>query len=199
MINNEASQPKLKAYVQDMVKTFGNDKRVIIWDLYNEPGNSGMGDRSVPLMKLAFVWAREMKPSQPLTIGLWDDFNSQKSQMLLDMSDIASFHGYDGEPEKLEVKIKRCGESGRPVVCTEWLFRQGGNTPQRILPLFKEHKIGAYHWGLVEGRTQTYMHWGSKKGTPKPEIWQHDLIRADGTPYIEAEYHYFRQMILGQQ
>jgi len=63
----------------------------------------------------------------------------------------------------LEAKIKRCAESGRPIACTEWLFRQGGNTPKNVLPLFKKHKVAAYHWGLVEGRTQTYFPLGSKK------------------------------------
>src|SRR3546814_14459064 len=34
----DASQyHKLEAYVKDIVGTFANDKRVIIWDLWNEP------------------------------------------------------------------------------------------------------------------------------------------------------------------
>jgi hypothetical protein len=187
--------------VQDMVKTFGQDQRIIIWDLYNEPGHSGVGNRVVPLLESAFKWAREMKPVQPLTAGLWgNDFEGEKRcRILLEISDVISFHSYD-EKDTVEAKIKRCTETGRPVFCTEWLRRQGENTPQSILPLFKEYKVGAYHFGLVEGRTQTYMHrWSSKKGDPKPEIWQHDLIRADGAPYNEAEYHYFRYLILSEK
>ncbi|MDR1385122.1 MAG: hypothetical protein LBJ67_14915, partial [Planctomycetaceae bacterium] len=60
-----------------------------------------------------------------------------------------------------------------------------------------ENKIGGYNWGLVAGRTQTYFHWGSKKGTPEPEIWQHDLIRADGTPYLETERLLFKKYSSG--
>ena len=80
----------------------------------------------------------------------------------------------------------------------EWLLRQGGNTPQNVLPLFKEHNIGAYNWGLVEGRMQTYMHWGSPRNAPKPRIWQHDLIRSDGMPFRQAELDFFRHIILGE-
>ena len=118
--------------------------------------------------------------------------------MLLDISDVVSFHGYSTIPD-MESKIKRCTEPGRPILCTEWLFRQGGNTPRIILPLFKKYNIGAYHWGLVEGRTQTYFPWGSPEGGLKPEIWQHDLIRADGTPYRMEEYHFFRHIIFGEE
>ena len=192
MTTDPFALPNLKKYVQDMVKTFAKDKRIIIWDLYNEPVND-----NTTLVALTFEWAREMKPSQPLTTCLWDNFNSEKSQMLIDISDIVSFHGYDAN-SGLEEKIRRCGETGRPVVCTEWLFRQGSNTPQNVLPLFKEHRVGAYNWGLMEGRTQTYMHWGSPKDAPKPRIWQHDLIRSDGTPYKQAEFDFFRHIILGE-
>ena len=161
MTNDESTWPKLKAYVQDMVKTFGNDKRIVIWDLYNEPGDQHMG-----LIQSAFAWTREMEPSQPLAIGLWDDFASGKSQLLLDISDVVSFHGYDGIA-KIEVKIKRCAEPGRPIACTEWLLRQGGNTPQNILPLFKEHNVASYHFGLVEGRIQDLYALGQQEGYAK--------------------------------
>ncbi|HPO15132.1 MAG TPA: hypothetical protein PLI09_16940 [Candidatus Hydrogenedentes bacterium] len=39
-----------------MVGAFANDHRVAFWNLYNEPGNSGMGNKSLPLMEAAFAW-----------------------------------------------------------------------------------------------------------------------------------------------
>ena len=36
-----------------------------MWDLYNEPGNSGMGNRSLPLVEATFAWAREAKSARP--------------------------------------------------------------------------------------------------------------------------------------
>ena len=35
-----------------------------MWDLYNEPGNSNMGDKSLPLVEAVFTWARAEKPTR---------------------------------------------------------------------------------------------------------------------------------------
>jgi hypothetical protein len=144
-----------------------------------------------------FVWAREVKPDQPLTVGAWgtwkNNWNDEWNQMMRNNSDIVSFHAYR-EKAEVENRIRWSHSTGRPAVCTEWLYRQGGNTPQIILPLFKSYQIGGYNWGLVAGRTQTYFHGGSKKDTPEPKNWQHDLIRADGKPYSLPELLFYRKI-----
>ena len=61
----------LEAYVKDILRTFKNDKRIVLWDLYNEPGNSGYQNKSMPLLKNVFQWGREINPSQPLSAGVW--------------------------------------------------------------------------------------------------------------------------------
>lgn len=178
--------PDLEKYVKDIVGKFGNDPRILIWDLYNEPGNDGMGEESRPLMEAAFVWTRAMKPIQPITTGAWADFNAPLQRRMIELSDIVSFHGYDAPPG-IEAKLAICEKEGRPVICTEWLLRQHNNTFQTLLPLFQERKVGCYNWGLVAGRTQTYYHGGSPKDTPEPAVWQHDIFRHDGTPYQADE------------
>ena len=80
MVTDRSAWPALEQYVKDLVGTFAQERRIVVWDLYNEPGNSGMGDKSLPLMEAAFAWARETKPNQPLTSGAWTDFNSPFSQ-----------------------------------------------------------------------------------------------------------------------
>jgi hypothetical protein len=182
--------PKLKDYVTDLVGSYGKDPRVLAWDLYNEPGNSGMGEKSVPLVEAAFNWARLARPSQPLTVGVWER-NSSMSRPIMELSDIVSFHGY-GPPDDMMAIIEICRKVGRPVVCTEWLRRQVGCTFAAILPVFAKYNIGWYNWGLVAGRTQTYMSWGSKKGDPMPKVWQHDIFHPDGTPYDPAEINLIR-------
>jgi len=62
--------PHLKTYVQDILRTFGKDGRVLLWDLYNEPGNSGKGNSSIPLLKAVFSWAGEIGPSQRHSVGI---------------------------------------------------------------------------------------------------------------------------------
>ena len=185
-VTDKSVWPDLEKYVKDIVGFFSTDERVIIWDLYNEPGNSGMGDKSLPLAEATFTWAREVTPVQPLTTGAWTDFGSRMSKRLMELSDIVSFHDYT-HAEGVADTIETCQMHGRPVICTEFLRRQTGNTFEDILPLFSRHKIGWYQWGLVAGRTQTYMPWGSKPGDPMPSIWQHDLLHEDGTPYDSRE------------
>jgi hypothetical protein len=189
---DRAAWPDLERYIKDLVGRFGNDRRVLIWDLYNEPGNSRMGGKSLPLAAAAFRWAREAKPDQPLTIGAWTNFEGRMSKALMEMSDVVSFHGYDG-PEGVARKSQLCGGYNRPVLCTEWLHRQSGNTFASILPIFARNGIGGYHWGLVAGRTQTYMPWGSRRGDPMPKVWQHDVFHPDGKPYNATEFELLRQ------
>ena len=125
-------------------------------------------------------------PEQPLTIGVWVDFRSRMSVRIAELSDVVSFHAYDA-PNGVREKVGLCAEYSRPLICTEWLHRQSGNTFDAILPIFTAHRVGWYHWGLVAGRTQTYMHWGSEPGDPVPEIWQHDVFHKDGRPYDPRE------------
>ena len=95
-VTDKGVWPDLEKYVKDIVGSFGKDERILIWDLYNEPGNSRMGEKSLPLAEAAFAWARATNPSQPLTIGAWTRFEGKMSKRLMELSDIVSFHGYDG-------------------------------------------------------------------------------------------------------
>jgi len=194
LVTDRTSWPTLEAYVKGMVAPFAGDERILAWDLYNEPGNSSMGAKSLPLVEAAFEWARSARPSQPLTVGAWADFKDPMSRRLMELSDFISFHAYDA-PEGVKAKIAACRALGRPIVCTEWLLRQGGNTFASILPIFSEERVGWYHWGLVAGRTQTYMHWGSQKGTPTPALWQHDVFHADGRPFDPKEIELVRKFV----
>ena len=194
MVTDQAAWPDLQRYVADVVGAFAGDRRIVAWDLYNEPGNSGMGERSLPLAEAVFGWARQARPTQPLTMGLWADFNDPMSRRLMDLSDVVSFHGYDA-PSGFEAKIDLCEAAGRPVLCTEWLHRQGGNSFQSVLPILLRRNVGAWHWGLVAGRTQTYCHWGSPPGSPMPAQWQHDVLHADGKPYDAEEAEFIRRTL----
>ncbi|MCS7224708.1 MAG: glycoside hydrolase family 5 protein [Armatimonadetes bacterium] len=182
----------LEKYGKDLIATFGKDERVVAWDLYNEPGNEGMGEKSLPLVETAFQWAREVGPSQPLTVGLWANFHDAMHGRFVELSDILSFHAYD-PPDGVRNKIEFLQKFNRPILCTEFLRRQVGNTFAALLPLFAEHQIGWYFWGLVAGKTQTYLDWSSKAGDPPPKVWQHDFFHPDGSPFDPAEVELLRQ------
>ena len=190
-VTNSAAWVDLEKYVRDVVGSFGRDKRVLAWDLYNEPGNSNLGEKSQPLMEAAFGWARAEKPVQPLTVAAWDNFYGAMSKRMFELSDIISFHAYEA-PSALRRKLEAVHAHERPLICTEFLRRQAGNTFAAILPLFSRYEVGWYNWGLVAGRTQTYMPWGSKKGDPMPVVWQHDVLQADGKPFDSKEAELLR-------
>ncbi len=193
-VDDKKTWPKLRAYVQDIILHFGQDERILLWDLYNEPGNSNLGNKSLPLLKATFQWAREVKPAQPLSSGIWNNDLQDINETLAELSDVITFHAYE-DFEAAKSKIKQMTGYGRPVICTEWLRRGVGNTFQNLLPIFKKENIGCYNWGLVAGKTQTYYPWGSKAGDPEPKQWQHDLLRQDGKPFDPEEADFIRSQL----
>lgn len=69
------------------------------------------------------------------------------------------------------------------------MARTLGSTVEGILPIAKRHNVGAFNWGLVAGRTQTYFPWDSwnQPYTSVPKVWFHDLLRPDGRPFQGSE------------
>ncbi len=189
-VTNRAVRPDLERYIKDLVGAFGRDKRVLLWDLYNEPGNSGMGDQSLGLVEATFEWAREARPSQPLTMAVWGA-PPAISRRQLELSDVISFHFY-GNYDDLQGQIADHKQHLRPVINTEWMARLQGSRWATDLPLFKREAVGCYSWGLVNGRTQCQFAWYHKRGTPEPKIWFHDLFYPDGRPYDLAEHEVIR-------
>ncbi len=177
----------LERYVKDILTHFANDKRIILWDLFNEPNNSGYGKKSMALLEKAFQWGREVNPSQPLSAGVWNkdliDFNNYQ----LANSDVTTYHNYSDEIEHKKW-IDTLRTYGRPLICTEYMARTRGSLFKNIMPMLKAENIGAYNWGLVAGKTNTMYAWETPIPDGKePKIWFHDIFRKDGTPYSKEE------------
>jgi endo-1,4-beta-mannosidase len=177
----------LKKYVQDILTTFGQDKRIFLWDLYNEPGNSGYGNRSMPLLQRTFSWAREINPTQPLSAGVWNDELVTLNNYQLENSDVITYHNYmDRDTHKKWIDSLRT--YGRPLICTEYMARTRNSTFQTIMPMLKEENIGAYNWGLVSGKSNTMYAWDTPIPSGKePPVWFHDVFRKDGTVFSQEE------------
>jgi len=108
-------------YAQDVVRTFAGDKRILAWDVWNEPDNvSTSSGAAEPAGKVAavmavlptvFEWVRAGVPTQPLTSGLWKgdwsapDKLSPMEKMQIELSDVISFHNYDA-PEEFEKRVR---------------------------------------------------------------------------------------------
>jgi hypothetical protein len=195
VVNDPESWGRLERYVGDVVSTFSQDERILMWDLYNEPGNNGNGAKSLPLVKAVFEWARDAGPSQPLSVGIWFDL-PELNEHLIALSDVITFHNY-APADKLVQQIAELRQHDRPLICTEWMARTLGSLVETILPVFYQENVGCINWGLVAGKTNTIWRWGTEEGAPEPDPWFHDLLRADGTPYREQETALFRKFAKG--
>jgi hypothetical protein len=205
----------LQGYVTSILTQFRSDNRVLGWDLWNEPDNPARQyqrverkdkqERVAELLPQVFRWARSVDPSQPLTSGVWrGDWGepagrSAISAIQLNNSDVITFHSY-AEPAGFEARIAELAPLGRPILCTEYMARPQGSTIEGILPVAKRHNVGAYNWGLVAGKTQTYFPWDSwdHPYSAPPKVWFHDLIQPDGRPYRDSEFRAARSLAGGQ-
>jgi hypothetical protein len=212
-LEDPAQYPRLQAYVEGVVGAFANDSRILAWDVWNEP--DGTNDESYAaveppskielvrkLLPRVFEWARSANPSQPLTSGVWDgDWSSPEKlnpiqHIQLEQSDVISFHNYSW-PEDFENRVEWLKSYHRPIICTEYMARSAGSTFDTVLPIAKEHRIAAINWGLVAGKTQTYLPWDSWQRPyvlEKPTVWFHEIFRTDGTPYREEEVKIIRKL-----
>ena len=193
--------PKLQAYVRDVVRRFARDARVLLWDLYNEPGN-GTGLSTVPLLRECFAWARQEQPDQPISSGVWQgDYASPPpgsvSEAMIELSDVVTFHNYEPLPQ-VQQEIESLRRLDRPMFCTEWMARTRGSRFETHLPVFRAQNIGCCFWGLINGKSQTNFPWGSPPNAPEPELWFHDLLRTDGRPYMEEEVRFARGVLRGR-
>ena len=212
LLKNESRwDAELKPYVVGVLHRFREDKRVLMWDLMNEPDNDNpaykstelpdKSARALKLLKSEWGWARSAQPSQPLTSGVWkgdwssDSALSEMARFQLENSDVITFHSYD-VPDETKRRIDSLRRWDRPIICTEYMARPRGSTFATILPLLKSEHVGAYNWGFVNGKSQTIYPWDSweKAYSSEPAIWFHDIFRADGTPYAAKEIELIRQL-----
>ena len=179
LLDEKENWPMLEEYVRDIITTFANDERMLIWDIWNEPGNSNRNSMSMEFMIRVFEIARTIDPIQPLTAGPWefgDGYTrpyhgvaglSEIEKKALELSDIISYHYYGNKENSM-----------------------------RLIQELKQEGVGCFNWGLVAGKTQTYEPWDAIRNIPGIDLnrWQHDLFYEDLTPYQEEEIEIFKQL-----
>ncbi len=203
---------RLERYVRGVIGRFATDDRILAWDVWNEPDSPAATYPGQPknkealvaaLLPSTFEWARAAEPSQPVTSGIaWGEDWSPKGKhsaierTQLAESDIMTFHEY-GWPEKFAERITQLRAYGRPILATEFMGRGAGSTFDGVLPIAKREDVGVYAWGFVDGKSQTRLPWDSWKRPyvgEEPAVWFHDVLRADGTPYRQAETDLMRRL-----
>jgi hypothetical protein len=193
---------KFKPYVQEIIRPHRADKRVLFWEIHNEPapGNK-YRDR---LKRAGYAWAKEVKPTQPV-------LNCEKGRHGwgdCDVTDIVDAHVYshahgplrvlsDVNPKKGTVfteagarwKLARRNFGG-PIDMVYWLQqrrKEGKSTPGMYLC-----------WELMVGNSNCRWHWVDKPGAPEPEIPWCGLLWPDCTPVSLAESEAVRRYATGE-
>ncbi len=206
----ETEKTRLAEYVQSVLTRFADDERILMWDVYNEPGQSGYGDKTNELLQLAWQWARIVNSSQPLTVCLEGSGGEKNIALDQAQSDVITFHCYESHLLEEIIIRHKARHPGRPVVCTEYMAREMGTTFQHSLPIFRKHQVGCFCWGLVAGKSQTHFNWKTVEGLarlkaqgsvlktgdaiPEPALWFHDIFRIDGTPFDKREINFIREL-----
>jgi hypothetical protein len=217
ILTDSTKYDELKQYVKGIIRAFKTDKRILCWDMWNEPDNtngSSYGNKEPAnkillvnhLLPQVFIWARSENPSQPLTSGLWTwwkngwDKDSSKNltateKIQLANSDIISFHCYN-DSAIFKKQLKAILTHRRPVICTEYMARGEKNTVITVMPIGKKYNVGMINWGFADGKEQTKYPWDSwdKRYTSEPALWHHILFKADYTPYKQEEIDFIKMM-----
>lgn len=200
--------PATEEYILDFVDRYKNDERIIMWNIWNEAGNSHRDLLSLPFIKRLFTLLREADVSQPLTADVWGNYEQVNGRYnfiadlapiekeVCELSDIISFHYYGDYIHCRKYFEMLAGRYGRPVLNTEWLHRPWKSLIQTHLPLFKKYNVGSYFFGFVNGKTQHDQVWDFIRDDPSIDtsLWMHDIFHIDGTPYDRDEIDTFMAM-----
>ena len=109
--SNKDRHKLLEEYVKGVVGRFKDDRRVQVWDLWNEPDNlngNSYGENHLKtelpkdvkhkavedLLRKTFQWAREAGATQPLTSGLWLGGHKADPKRLIPIESVRLPAGY---------------------------------------------------------------------------------------------------------
>ena len=202
MVDDEEYRVRFYDMCRELLSKYARDDRVVIWDLWNEPGASGRGEMSRQLIRGLFELAWEVDPKQPLCADVWSrslgklaagEDPSPIEKFALDLSDIISYHGYCSVETQEKVVDCLSRKYGRPLYNTEWLLRGQGCEFADNYAFLAQRKIGAFNWGFVNGRYQTHEPyepmWTTKFDFRRgdPTRWFHDLFRISHHPWDPYE------------
>jgi len=175
---------KFKPYIQEVIGPFRNDKRVLWWEIFNEPGRSAF---SRALRKKGYAWAKEVKPAAPV-LCCWDDSPE---------TDIVNAHNYRWAPVGWDRQADMNPKKG--TVFTEagarWFApRPSNGEPCEVIHWLEKRRAagktapGVYLcWELLVGNSNCRWYWGTKHGSPEPTVPWCGLMWPDATPVSLAE------------
>ena len=205
--NEKENLKKAEELVKTLIRPFANDERIVLWDIWNEPGFK-TGDpetfREMEWLEKMVHWCREENLCQPITASIiWDpdrdaDVSSptwEKRRKVEAMMDLHNFHSYDCARNfgaEIDYTLDRIRKiSNRPIVCTEAMIRVNGSSVQRTLPVFAREHVHVYLWGLYNNDWNWSVKWGRSTYDAFDPMF-HDFLWADGDAFDAREFPFIR-------
>ena len=201
------NRPVIEEYIKELASRYGQDPRILMWNVWNEAGNSGRLSRSLPMMEAVFTWLREEDVMQPLTADVWGagadnpygwlkkpGIYAEIEEHSIALSDIITFHYY-GDYTHSRQYVEFLRRFNRPPINTEWLHRPFRSLIQTHLPMWKKEGVGSYFFGFVNGKSQFNYVWEFIKNLPDIDtfLWMHDIFHEDFRPYDREEIEVIRE------
>lgn len=198
----EASLKNMEAWVRKITRHFRGDKRIVLWDIWNEPNmNDEKTEGMMAWISEIVKWMQQEGCTQPISSSIvWDSGVSlnkatatgkrllrENTERLMDVHnyhDYSCQDGFNQETATMYTRLKRLGD--RPLVCTECMTRVNGSTYARTLVDFAKYNVNFYAWGLsacdpnweVKWDRSTFYNW---------DPMFHNALYADYEPYNESE------------
>ena len=167
-------------FVRDFARRFGTDRRILMWEICNEPEALGNDDILLRFLGYWYGFLKGADVQQPVSIGLENPWYLERTAQY---SDVLNFHTYETDAAKLESLLLYCkniaARLNKPLFCSEtgtggvtaeameanrkifaanrWNPRPGGQEAHREnirlqTALMEKHGIGYVLPWLVEGR-----------------------------------------------
>ena len=206
-IPEEERLRRAEEYIRQVVGTFSRDKRIAMWDIWNEPSTATNDEtmRQMDWLEKMVEWCRSENPVQPITSSIiWEggEYDTTtthyKRRMEIErMMDIHNVHTYrflEAEHTPPAEIIRRMKEmDGRPLVSSECMARTVSGGLTRTLKLFAREHVNFYLWGMFITDSRNWsVQWGRTTYDPYEPIF-HDLLYSDGTPYDYRELENLRK------
>ncbi len=181
---------KFDAYVDALGERFGDDPRILCWDLCNEPQAPwGPGDLAArEVVWLATVADRLRRHTAlPLTIGTMTGDNVRAFAPFVD---VISFHPYPQAAGQMDGlcrdHLALAASYGKPLVCTETCCgalddHERGALARENLETLEAHGLGWLAWQLVAGRFVTGSRERTDSNAVRPGEGYMPFVLADGT------------------
>ncbi len=196
---------KFKPYVQETIKAHRGDKRVLFWEIFNEPARGSAYSRR--LAEAGYRWARELEPIQPVLNCHFD--RSKGGWSDTEISDIVDAHIYHWAPRAWDRLAE--ANTAKGTVFTEagarWYApRPSHGEPCEVIHWLEGRRAAGKStpgvflcWELMVGNSNCRWHWVDKPGSPEPTVPWCGLMWPDCTPVSLAEAEAIRRYATGQR